>query len=111
MQIFITGATGFIGNNLAKRLANEGNIIHALCRDIHTKVLNHQNIKIFGGDITDINSIEKAMRGCEQVYHLAAYARVWAKDPSTYYRLNVEGAQNVFDVARNLEIRKIVFKK
>ncbi|MEP6683905.1 MAG: NAD-dependent epimerase/dehydratase family protein [Parafilimonas sp.] len=109
MQIFITGATGYIGNNLAKKLADEGNTIHALCRDVHTKVLDHPNIKIFGGDITDINSIEKAMQGCEQVYHLAAFARVWAKDPSTYFILNVQGAKNVFDVARNISIKEIVF--
>lgn len=109
MHIFITGATGYIGNNLARKLADEGNIVHALCRNINTQVLNHPNIKIFGGDITDIASIEKAMQHCKQVYHLAAYARVWAKEPSTYYRLNVQGAKNVFDAARNLSIHKIVF--
>ena len=109
MHIFITGATGYIGNNLAKKLAAEGNVVHALCRDINTKVLEHPNIKVFKGDITDIASIQKAMEGCERVYHLAAYARVWAKDPSTYYTLNVEGAKNVFDVAKHAGIQKIVF--
>ncbi|MEP6467274.1 MAG: NAD-dependent epimerase/dehydratase family protein [Parafilimonas sp.] len=109
MQIFITGATGYIGNNLAKKLAGEGNMVYALCRDVHTKVLSHPNIKIFGGDITDVASIQKAMQGCEQVYHLAAYARVCAKDPSIYYTLNVQGAKNVFDVARKNDIKKIVF--
>ncbi|MEO8710751.1 MAG: SDR family oxidoreductase [Parafilimonas sp.] len=109
MHIFITGATGYIGNNLAKKLAEEGNVVHALCRNESTKVLKHENIQIFKGDITDIASIQKAMEGCEQVYHLAAYARVWAKDPSTYYTLNVEGAKNIFDIARNTGIQKIVF--
>lgn len=109
MHIFITGATGYIGNNLAKKLAEEGNVVHALCRDIKTAVLTHPNIKIFKGDITDVASIQKAMEGCEQVYHLAAYARVWAKDPSTYYKLNVQGSKNIFDVARNSAIKKIVF--
>ncbi|HEY2726673.1 MAG TPA: SDR family oxidoreductase [Parafilimonas sp.] len=109
MQIFVTGATGYIGNNLAKKLAAEGNMVHALCRNVHTKMLNHPNIEIFGGDITDVFSIQKAMEGCMQVYHLAAYARVWAKDFSTYYKLNVEGAKNVFDAARNASVKKIVF--
>jgi len=109
MNIFITGATGYIGNNLAKKLAGEGNTIHALCRDAQNKVLDHPNIKIFSGDITDIPSIQKAMEGCEQVYHLAAYAKVWAKDPTTFYKLNVEGSKNVFDVARNSGITKTVF--
>ena len=54
MNIFITGATGYIGNKLAKKLADEGNTIHALCRNVNTEVLHHPNIKIFNGDITDI---------------------------------------------------------
>ncbi len=109
MNIFLTGATGYIGNNLAKKLAAEGNVVHALCRNVEAGVLNHANIKIFKGDITDVSSIQKAMQNCQQVYHLAAYARVWAKHRSTYYKLNVEGAKNVFDAARNASIQKIVF--
>ncbi len=109
MNIFLTGATGYIGNNLAKKLADEGHAIHALCRNVNTEVLHHPNIKIFNGDITDIPSIQIAMKSCEQVYHLAAFARVWSKDPSTYYRLNVEGTRNVFDVARSLDVNRIVF--
>jgi nucleoside-diphosphate-sugar epimerase len=109
MRIFMTGATGYIGNNLAKRLVNEGNIVHALCRDVNNGVLDHPNINIFEGDITNVESIQKAMHGCEQVYHMAAYARVWAKDPSTYYRLNVQGTKNVLDVAKNNNVQKVVF--
>jgi len=109
MKIFVTGATGYIGNNLAKKLANEGNVIHALCRNENTPVLSHPNIKIFKGDITDKISIENAIQNCEQVYHLAAYARVWAKDMSIFYKLNVEGLKNVLDAARNSSVQKIVF--
>ena len=109
MKIFITGATGYIGNNLAKRLAAEGHTIYALCRSAEkASLLAHDNIKICDGDITDIKSVRTAMSGCEQVYHLAAYARVWAKDTSQYYLLNVEGTKNVLDAARELGIEKIV---
>ena len=109
MKIFITGATGYIGNNLAKKLADEGNTIHALCRNENTSVLLHPNIKIFKGDITNKPSIENAIKDCEQVYHLAAYARVWAKDMSTFYKLNVDGLKNILDAARNSSVQKIVF--
>jgi nucleoside-diphosphate-sugar epimerase len=109
MKIFITGATGYIGNNLAKKLADDGNILHALCRNENTNLLSHLNIKIFKGDITDRQSIEKAMQDCEQLYHLAAYARVWSKDSSIFYKLNVEGLKNVLDAAKNFSIKKIVF--
>src|SRR6476620_11156557 len=110
MNIFITGATGYVGNNLAKRLANDGHTIHALCRSVNkTFLLDHPNIKIFRGDITEIASVEKAMQDCEQVYHLAAYARVWAKHPSVFYKLNVEGTKHVLEAARKLAVHDIVF--
>ncbi|QEC68877.1 SDR family oxidoreductase [Panacibacter ginsenosidivorans] len=109
MKIFVTGATGYIGNNLAKRLAGEGHIIHALNRSAQkSTLLNHDNIQLFKGDITDPASVKNAMQGCEQVYHLAAYARVWAKDPSTYHTLNVEGTRHVLEAARELAINDIV---
>ena len=108
MKIFITGATGFIGNNLALRLAGEGHTIHALCRDINTPVLQHPNIIIFKGDIENITSVKAAMAGCEQVYHLAAFARVWAKDKTIYQRLNVDGTNNILICARQLSVKKIV---
>jgi len=110
MNIFITGATGYIGNNLALRLANEGNTIHALCRDATRHLfLQHPNIHIFEGDILNPALVEKAMTGCEQVYHLAAFARVWAKDPGTYYSINVEGTRVILDAAKKLAVKKIVF--
>lgn len=110
MAVFITGATGYIGNNLAMRLANDEKQVHALCRDAAKKhLLLHPNIQIFEGDITDPAAVEKGMTGCTHVYHLAAFARVWAKDPSTFYRLNVEGTKNILDVAKKLQVQKIVF--
>ena len=110
MNIFITGATGYIGNSLAKRLAEGGHTVHALCRSANKRsLLNHPNIKIFEGDITEPASIEAAMVGCTQAYHLAAFARVWAKDVSVYRRLNVEATQHVLDAAKKLNVEKIVF--
>ena len=110
MNIFITGATGYVGNNLANRLAGEGHTVHALCRSSNKKsLLAHPNIKTFEGDITDMTSIEHAMKGCVQAYHLAAFARVWSKDPSLFYKLNVEGTKNVLEAAKKLDVKNIVF--
>lgn len=110
MNVFITGATGYIGNNLAMRLAGEGHTVHALCRDeTRAHFLQHANIRIFKGDILDTASVEAAMASCEQVYHLAAFARVWAKDMGIYYRLNVQGTRVILDAARKLGVQKTVF--
>ena len=96
MKIFVSGATGFIGSRLALRLANNGHQVHALYRDEHkTAIIQHPNIKLFKGDILDFESLIKPVEGCSQVYHTAAFARVWDKDPSLIYRQNIEGTMNV----------------
>src|SRR5205085_2912605 len=100
MNIFITGATGYIGNILALKLADSNNIIHALVRDPGKATnLAHPNIKLFKGDINDIDSIKRAMEGCEQVFHLASFARLWARPSNIFFKVNVEGTNNVLAVA------------
>ena len=47
------------------------------------------------------------MAGCRQAYHLAAFARVWAKDPAIFYKINVEGTKNVLDAAREARVEKL----
>ena len=109
MNIFITGATGFIGQHLAKRLADEGHIIHAIYRSFEkTKSLIHGNVRWFKGDIMDVESLEIAMKGCVQVYHLAAYAVVWEKNPDDFEKYNVQGTINVIETAVKSGINDIV---
>jgi len=110
MKIFITGATGYLGNLLAKRLADEGDRVHALVRHPATATnLGHPNIKLFKGDVTDIDSIKNAMDGCEQVFHLAAFARMWAQPREIFYEVNVDGTRNVLQAAAEKNISKLVY--
>jgi nucleoside-diphosphate-sugar epimerase len=64
---------------------------------------------VYKGDITDPASLETAMQGVDKVYHMAAYARLWAKDPDTFQKINVEGTRNVMEAAWNAGVRKIVY--
>jgi farnesol dehydrogenase len=57
----------------------------------------------------DRDSLRKGMEGCSQVYHLAAYAKNWSRDPAVFFKQNVGGMKNVFDAARDAGIRRIVF--
>jgi len=83
MNIFITGATGYIGNQLAHKLADDGHCVHALVRNKKMiGSLKHKNIKIFFGDLNHRDEIRTAMCDCEQVYHVAGQVRSWMKDPS-----------------------------
>lgn len=108
MKIMMTGATGFIGSNLFNRLNKFDNQIHVLCRNHIENISNSPNVKMFIGDITNRQSIEKCMRGCDQVYHLAAYAKGWAKDKNLFYEANTWAVQNILDLAIKLGVKRVL---
>jgi nucleoside-diphosphate-sugar epimerase len=110
MKILITGASGYLGNKLANKLADQGNEVHAFIRQTASEeFLQHPNITIFKGDILNKESLMIAMKGCKQVYHTAAKVGVWAKDPSVFYDVNVEGTRIVLDAALASGVEKTVF--
>lgn len=109
MKVFVTGGTGYIGAYLVKRLAEEGHTVHALVRSPEkAKQIAHPNVILFKGDILDKESIEKAMEGCDQVYHLAAFAKVWAKEVKTFFNLNVVATNLILDAAIKYHVKKVV---
>lgn len=109
MKIFVSGATGFIGSRLAIRLAENGHQVHALYRDEKkVAIIQHPNIKQFKGDILEYNSLVPAIEGCSQIYHTAAFAKVWDRDTSKIYRQNIEGSVNVIRAGINSGAKKIV---
>jgi len=110
MKILVTGATGFIGSALCLQLAEAGNTVHAIGRSVLScRVLQHKNIVLFEGDILDILSVEKAARGCQQAYHLAAFVKARAKSPGDYFENNVQGTLNVMDACVKSGINRVVF--
>ncbi|MFN4950153.1 MAG: NAD-dependent epimerase/dehydratase family protein [Flavobacteriales bacterium] len=109
MKVFITGATSTIGNHLVNLLTLEGITLHLLVRDIKkASYFNQNNIKLFQGDIDSEEALIQAMSGCTHVFHLAALTRVWEKNPSRYYEVNVGGTLNVLKVAKSLGISRVV---
>jgi farnesol dehydrogenase len=109
-RVFVTGATGFLGMSLVKRLLEEGNMVHALYRsEEKIRGWEESNLFFFKGSLGDRDSIERAMRECSQVYHLAAFASVWAKDPKAFYRENVDGTVHVLEAALKNNVKRLVF--
>lgn len=110
MAILITGATGYIGSLLTLKLARQGGDIRILCRkDPEIPEFSNKSIVVLKGDITDKPSLEKAMHGIDQVYHMAAYARLWAKESETFRLINVEGTRNVLEASADAGIKKMVY--
>lgn len=109
-KIFVSGASGFIGRKLCFDLATQGFKVHALCRNTaHPYLLRHENISFFEGDILDIESLETAMAGCEQVYHTAAMAKMWCKNKDEFYNVNVIGTKNVLQTALDQCVKRVVY--
>lgn len=100
INYFVSGATGFIGKALVKHLAEHGYGVHALYRDEKkAESIRLPGVKLFRGDILDEASIRTAMKACTGAFHLAAYAKVYEKDISRIYHLNIRGAVNVMKAA------------
>ena len=110
MKILVTGATGYVGQNLVYKLLTLGHTIHVLCRQKPEEELFDDNrVVVFTGDLSDRQVIRIAMAGCQQVYHVAAYARAWARDPKTYFTINVQGTVNILDAAMEAGVEKVVY--
>jgi short-subunit dehydrogenase len=108
-KYFITGATGFIGQKLAIKLASQGHQVLALIRTPEKKhLLQHPNIEFVEGSLNDLEALDKGVAGCDYIFHLAAFARVWNKSPQAYTKINVEGTENILKTALKHQIKKVV---
>lgn len=135
--IFVTGGTGFIGMTLVEFLLARGFQVRVLARDLSRlgsapgKILRdenwygenaplvenpvvgnpwgHPNLSLVEGDVTDFDSLRRAMIDCDEVYHLAGYAKNWSRDMSIFRRVNVDGAVNVVRAAHQAQVKRIVW--
>lgn len=109
MRYFVTGATGFIGGRLARRLAAQGHAVIALVRNpAKAGDLADAGIQLVPGDITDKASMRVPMRGVDGVFHMAAWYKVGAKDRQAE-QINVGGTRNVLELMRELDVPKGVY--
>ncbi len=110
MRVLVTGATGFVGGNLARELRRRGYDVSALVRPgSNTLTIDGTGVDRVPGDILDRESVDRALRGCEVVFHCAAAYTFWTPDPDLMYRTNVGGTANVLEAARQAGVSKVVY--
>jgi dihydroflavonol-4-reductase len=110
MLAFVTGASGFLGSHVAKVLCEQGARLRLLVRaSSNLKNLQGLNADTVTGDLRDPASLEKALAGCDTVFHVAADYRLWVRDPQQMYRANVEGTRALLDAARKNAVQRIVY--
>jgi len=110
VKAFVTGATGFLGSHVARALAAQGAELRLLVRaSSDLRNIADLNAEQALGDLRDPASIEKALSGCEVVFHVAADYRLWVRDPQEMYRSNVEGTRALLKAARKQGVRRVVY--
>ena len=96
--VLVTGASGFVGWHVAKQLAEAGRSVRAMTRGRNP--VPELNVQVVTADLTDRESLERAVDGCSAVYHVAADYRLWSKNPADLYASNVDGTRHLLEAAR-----------
>ena len=110
MKVLITGSSGFIGAAVTRAVIAKGDEVRVLVRaDSNRDNLNGLSVEIVEGDLQDPHSLKKAVTGCQGLYHVAAHYALWAQDPSTFYKVNVEGTKHLFRAAGDAGVERIVY--
>jgi dihydroflavonol-4-reductase len=109
MRILVTGATGKIGNAVAKRLVARGDEVVALARDpARARAELPAGVELATGDVTDPASLARACEGIDGVFNCMGIFEQWLPDPDTFDRVNADGARNVVAAARDAGARRVV---
>jgi dihydroflavonol-4-reductase len=92
---------------VARLLTERGYRVRALCRP--GSEIRELDVERVTGDLRDPESLQRAVAGCELVFHLAADYRLWSKDPNELYSSNVDGTRNLLEAAAHAKVERIVY--
>ena len=108
MKYFITGATGFIGRHVTRRLLDARHEVVALVRSPQRAVwLAEKGATLAQGDITDEESLRAPISGVDGIFHLAAWYELGVRDKSRMHEINVDGTRNVLEVMKELGFKEV----
>lgn len=110
MKILVTGATGFIGTNLVRKLVDQGESVRILRREWSNMLgLEGLPIEEHMGNLRDYDSVRKAVQGCRRVYHLAALLKIAPFERERFLKTNVLGSENIARAALEEGVEKMVY--
>jgi dihydroflavonol-4-reductase len=110
MTTLITGATGFVGAAVLRRLLEEGHQVRVLVRPCsNRRNLEGLSVDIVEGDLKDASTLRKALGGCRYLFHVAADYRLWSCNPDELYANNVVGTRNIMLASSDAGVERIVY--
>ena len=108
MRVFLTGATGFVGQYVVRALLDAGHEVCCLIRDVPGKhLLEHDRVTTIRGDILD--PLESYMKGCQGVIHLVGIIREDRRNQTTFARLHAEATAHVVNEANKAGVSNLVY--
>jgi len=110
MDVLVTGATGFVGANVARLLVADGYRVRVLARPASSlRALEGCPVEVVRGDILEPDFVAAALTGCARVFHVAGDYRLWARDPGEIYRNNVDGTRTVLEACARAGVERVVY--
>jgi len=111
VQILLTGATGYLGSNIAKRLASEGKDLILYVRDPNKlpRLAGSGKIECIKGDLRDKAILHQAVKRCDVLIHTAGLVKVWVKKRREFYEVNVQALRNLIDLSKQYNVRRFVY--
>lgn len=108
-KILVTGATGFIGSKLVRRLHELGHHVRTFGRSSGlANQFAEMNIEHYGGDITNPEQVSSAVQGCDLIFHLAGLVSYKKRDIQRQFGVNVLGTRNVLEAAQKHHVKRII---
>ncbi len=106
----VTGATGFVGNAVARALIAEGKEVRVLSRkSSNAALLNGLKAEVYYGDLRHLESLRHALEGCDELYHVAAQYTFYNPQPQEIYESNVTGTRNILQAALDNKVKRVVY--
>lgn len=110
MRYAITGATGFLGGVLARRLRDSGHDVVALVRDpARAAALSAAGVELVTGDLDDAKALDGICDGADGLFHVAGWYQVGSRTPELGRRVNVDGTRNALEAARRNSVPRVVY--
>ena len=110
MKVFVTGATGFLGSHLCRRLVRNGHEVTILRRATSSDAnLKDSNLNHVLGDLTNLEDVNRAIQGNEAVFHTAAHLAYWGFQKDTQNEVNIQGTKNVVEACRKHGVKRLLF--
>jgi dihydroflavonol-4-reductase len=109
-MILVTGATGFVGSAVVRKLIARGHDVRVMVRPASDrKNIEGLKLDIVNGDLLDLATLKAALGGCSGLFHLAADYRLWVPDAASMFKANVLGTKSILMAAKECAVERIVY--